>query len=59
MQISDNGAVKALLKIMNEHKMQGSEAPAFLHLVKWVNELPDRLKPEPIVMPEGNDGDND
>ena len=43
---------KALLKIMDEHKMLGREALAFLQLRKWVEELPEALKPKmPEVMP--------
>lgn len=43
--IEDERAVKALLMIMNNHKLQGSEAPAFLKLIQWINMLPSRLRP--------------
>lgn len=40
---NDERYVAAIKKIMNEHKLQGSEAPAFVMILKWLEKLPERL----------------
>lgn len=41
---SDEKFIAAIKKIMSEHKLQGSEAPAFVMILKWLEALPDRLE---------------
>lgn len=45
--IKDENAIKALNKIMREHRMTGAEASAFVMLAKWLGDLEDRLKKKP------------
>lgn len=39
LNISNTGAVKALLKYLDEADIKGKEAIAFITLIKWVKDL--------------------
>ena len=47
--LDDKRCVQALLKIISEHRLQGSEAPALLQLIQWVNRLDERLNVKPSM----------
>ena len=52
--ISDKVYIREIEKIMNNHNLQGRDAPAFMAIHKWLKCLEDRLNPVKGKKKNGN-----